>query len=336
MARYAQKGFLIPLLSHRSASAHLLLALLCLLPVAGCRAQTPAASALTAQQGRRIALLVRAQLSVPPDWEIVPGSRSSSDVPGYDTLRVEFFPQADPTHKEPVDFLLSKDGNTLARLAKYDLTNVPGMGIPTGGRPVRGNPQAKVTIVNFDDLECPYCARMHAELFPQTLDHYKGLVKVVYKDDPLTEIHPWALHASVDANCLAAQDGKAYWNYVDTLHTHGEDVTGPDRDAAKSTAMLDKLAREEGARGMLNKAKLESCLTRQDDAQVRASMKEAEELKIDGTPALFIDGERVAGAQPLPYLWAAIDRALRAQGITPPPEPAPMPAAPATTPGGTR
>ena len=50
-------------------------------------------------------------------------------------------------------------------------------------------------------------------------------------------------------------------------------------------------------------------------------MKEAEALKIDGTPALFIDGERVSGAQPLPYVWAAIDRALRAQGITPPPEP---------------
>ena len=280
-------------------------------------------------------LLVRSQLSVPPDWEIAPGPRTPSDVPGFDTLRMEFYPSADPTHKESLDFLLSKDGSTLARLSKYNLNNVPGTEIPTAGRPVRGNSSAKVEIVNFDDLECPYCARMHSELFPQTLDHYKGLVKVVYKDDPLTEIHPWALHASVDANCLASQDSKAYWNYVDYLHTHGDDITGPDRDPAKSFALLDKAARDEGTRGALKKAALDTCLTRQDDSAVRASMKEAEGLKIDGTPALFIDGERVAGAQPLPYLWAAIDRALRAQGITPPPEPAPAPA-PAAGTGGTR
>ena len=55
-------------------------------------------------------------------------------------------------------------------------------------------------------------------------------------------------------------------------------------------------------------------------------MKEAAALKVDGTPALFIEGERVTGAQPLPLLWAAIDRALRAQGVTPPPNTVSTPA----------
>ncbi len=271
-------------------------------------------------------LELRSQVGVPADWDLTLGALGPSSVPGYRTLPVVFFPAVDPTHKQPVDFLISDDGKTLARLAKYDLTNLPELQIPTVGRPVRGNPEAKVEIVNFDDLECPYCARMHAELFPETLDHYKGLVKIVYKDDPLVEIHPWALHAAVDANCLAAQNGNAYWNYVDYLHTHGDDVTGPDRDSRKSFTVLDKLAAEEGVRGALDTAKLNSCITRQDDAGVRASIKEAESLKIDGTPALFIDGERVSGAQPLPLLWASIDRALRAQGIVPPPAPASAPA----------
>ncbi len=279
----------------------------------------PAGAGLTPQQERRIELLVRSQLGVPPTWEIKPGLRTASDLPGFDTLRVEFYPSDHPEQKQPLDFLLSKDGKTLARLSKYDLGDVPGLDIPVQGRPVRGNKDAKVEIVNFDDLQCPYCAKMHAELFPETLEHYKGLVKVVYKDDPLTEIHPWALHAAVDANCLAAQNDKAYWNYIDYLHIHGEDVTGPDRDAAKSDALLDKLAREEGTRGKLDAAKLNSCVEKQDATAVRTSAKEAEALKVDGTPALFIDGERIAGAQPLPYVWAAIDRALRAQGITPPP-----------------
>ena len=321
--------------SPRFLPIRLLLAALCLVPVAGCSAQSTGIQ-LTPQQDRNVALLVRSQLNVPPDWEVAPGALTPSDVPGYSTLRVEFYPDADPTHKQPVDFMLSKDGKTLARLVKYDLTSIPGLDVPTAGRPMRGNKDAKVEIVNFDDLECPFCARMHAELFPETLDHYKGLVKIVYKDDPLVEIHPWALHASVDANCLAAQNGTAYWNYVDYLHTHGEDVTGPDRDVAKSDAMLDKLAREEAARSPVDKAKLDSCVTRQDDATVQASMKEAAGLNIDGTPTLFVDGERVSGAQPLPVLWAAIDRALRAQGITPPPEPAAETApAPATAPAGT-
>ncbi len=263
---------------------------------------------------------------MPANWNVAPGPRGPSEVPGYDALRIDFSPEGRPDQKQPLDFLLSKDGKTLARLAKYDLTQVPGLAIPTDGRPVRGSKDAKVEIVNFDDLECPYCARMHAELFPETLEHYKGLVKVVYKDDPLTEIHPWALHAAVDANCLAAQNDAAYWNYVDYLHTHGEDVTGPDRDAAKSNALLDKLTKEEGARGKLDAAKLDSCVAKQDASAVKASAREAEALKVDGTPALFIDGERISGAQPLPYVWAAVDRALRAQGITPPPNNLSVPA----------
>jgi protein-disulfide isomerase len=321
------------LLNLRLLPGALLLTALTILPIAGCRAQAPSGAPLTPQQDRRIAVLVRSQLNVPPDWEIVPGKRSASEIPGYDSLDVEFYPASDPAHRQPVEFLISKDGNTLARLAKYDLKTVPGMDIPTEGRPVRGDKAAKVEVVNFDDLECPYCARMHAELFPATLDHYKGLIKIVYKDDPLVQIHPWAMHAAVDADCLAAMNGDAYWSYVDYLHTHGEDITGPDRDAAKSNTMLDKLAKEEGAREHLDAPKLAACVAKQDEAVVQASMKEADSLKIEGTPALFVDGERIDGAQPIPYLWAAIDRALRAQGITPPPEPPASPAA-AASPNG--
>ena len=306
----------------------LLFAIVCLLPTVGCRAQTNG-STLTPQQSRRVQLLVRSQLSVPPDWQIAPGEKTASDIPGYDKLPIEFYPQADPSHKEPIEFLISKDGKTLARFSQWNLTDLPELNIPTANRPIRGNKAAKVEIINFDDLECPFCARMHAELFPQTLDHYKGLIKIVYKDDPLTEIHPWALHAAVNANCLATQSGTAYWNYVDYLHTHGEDVTGPDRDVKKADATLDRLAKDEGGRSKLNMTALNACVAKQDDTAVRSEMKEADALHIDGTPALFIDGERVSGAQPLPYLWAAIDRALRADGITPPPDPETPAAAPA-------
>ena len=100
-------------------------------------------------------------------------------------------------------------------------------------------------MINFDDLECPYCAQMHQMLFPATLDRYKDKVRFVYRDDPLAEIHPWAMHAAVDANCLAAQSSDVYWTYVDYLHSHGQEVNGEDHDTAKSFAALDRIAREE-------------------------------------------------------------------------------------------
>ena len=159
---------------------------------------------------------------------------------------------------------------------------------------------------------------MHQELFPQTLEHYKGLIKVVYKDNPLVEIHPWAMRASVDANCLADQSGTAYWSFVDYVHGHGDEISGTDRDVAKASAALDRIAREQGAKEKVNAATLDACLKKQDNGAVLASMKEADHLNIDGAPTLFVNGERISGALPIEQVWAVIDRALVAEGEKPP------------------
>jgi protein-disulfide isomerase len=304
-----------------------------LLLVAGCKAQD---SPLNPKVDRRIEILVRSQLNVPQDWRVDVGPRSKSDIAGYDAVPITFTSSTDPNKKQTLNFLISRDGNTLARLSKWDISKDPSEMISTDSRPVRGNPQAKVTIINFDDLECPYCARMHAQLFPDTINRYKDQIKVVYKDYPLIEIHPWALRAAIDANCIAVQNHTAYWNYVDYLHTHGEDITGPDRDPVKSAAALDKLARDEGQRSKLDTEKLNACLTKQDDSVVRASLKEGDALGVDGTPTLFINGERLSGALPESQVWLSIDRALKAEGITPPPEPnqSTQPGGAAKSPGG--
>ena len=301
-----------------------------LVATAGCRAQqTPPAqtnqgsTAESPQLNRKIEIMIRSELSVPPQYELAIGPRQKSDVSGYDTIAVTFSLPGQPSRTQSVDFLLSKDGNTLARLSKWDLRPDPTEQLPTEGRPVRGNPAAKVTIVNFDDLECPYCARMHAEFFPETLDHYKGLVKFIYVDYPLVEIHPWAMHAAVNANCLADQNATAYWDYVDYLHTHGPEVSGPDNDPAKAAATLDKLAEQEGAKQNVNAAKLQACVEKQDDSKVEAEMKAGDKLGVDATPTFFVNGERWAGELPESQLWIMIDRALKAEGITPPPPEAP-------------
>ncbi|MGD0158389.1 MAG: thioredoxin domain-containing protein [Terracidiphilus sp.] len=298
---------------------------------AGCKAQSPSPSAPDPALDRRIEIQVRAQFELPEDVNVTIGARTPSQFSGYQTLAVTI---ARGSKSQVVNFLISNDSTKLVHLDTFDLTKDPADAIPIDGRPIRGNPAARVTIVNFDDLECPFCSRMHQELFPATFNRYKGLVRFVYKDDPLTEIHPWAMHAAVDANCLAAQSTDVYWTYVDYLHAHADEVTGSDRDPAKSFAALDRIARQEGTLGNLNDAALNACLSRQDETQVRASVKLAEQLGIDGTPAVYVNGERVnGGAVPENQLWMAVDRAVRAVGEQPPAAPAQQNAIPAASGG---
>ena len=295
----------------------------------GCKAQTTPTPPDASQMNRRIEVMVRSQYNVPQDYTVTVGARKPSQFPGYDSLPITL---AKGDKKTVVEFLMSTDGNTLARLEKFDLQKDPLFNIDVTGRPIRGNPAAKVTVINFDDLECPYCGRMHEALFPATLDRYKDKVRFIYKDDPLTELHPWAMHAAVDANCLAAQSGEVYWAYVDYLHRHGDEITGPDRDLPKSVAALDRVARQEATPAKLDSARLDACLAKQDETAIRASESEAGTLRIEGTPALFVNGERIDGAVPEEQVWAVIDRALRSAGVEPPPPP--LPPAPAAAHAG--
>lgn len=304
----------------------LLASLIILVLAAGCKAQTTPQPPMDQSLTRRIEVLVRSKFNVPPDYNVLLGTRKPSQLPGYDSLSVIFAHGAKTSN---VDFLISTDNTKLARLETFDLAKDPSFNIDLKDRPVRGNPEAKVTIINFDDLECGYCARMHQTFFPDTVNHYKGLIKFIYKDFPLEEIHPWAVHAAVDANCLAAQSGDVYWTYVDYLHTHGQEINGEDRDVKKSFDALDRIARQEATLAKLDEGKLNACIAKQDDSQVRASAHEAESLGLEGTPALFIDGEKIPGALPEAQLWVVIDRALRAAGVQPPP-----PGQPSTTPPG--
>ncbi len=265
---------------------------------------------------RRIELLIRSQFSVRPDYDMTLGARTTSDTAGYDNLPVTFSHKGKQT---TVDFLISKDGNTLARVEKFSTSNAA-MAIDVDKRPVRGAATAKVEIINFDDLQCPYCGMLNNEILPQTMNRYKGLVKIVYKDYPLPG-HPWAMRAAIDANCLASQSEAAYWSYVDYVHSHGQDISGANPNPARSFTDLDNIAGTIGKQSKVDETQLALCLKKQDESVVNSSLKLGASLKVEATPQVFVDGERLpSGAQPVDQLWPAIDRALKAQGIQPPPE----------------
>jgi protein-disulfide isomerase len=285
----------------------------------GCRAQTPVQDAgkLSPELARRVEVLIRSKSSVPADYDIQIGPRIKSEMPGFDKIVVIF--SADGKASKPIEFLLSTDGKTLAQFNKYDISKDPKDLVSATGRPGRGGPSsAPVVIVGFDDLECPYCAKMHAELFPAILERYKSQVHIVYRDFPLDQ-HPWAMRAAIDTNCVGAQSATGYWNMVDYIHAHAGELGGDEKSLVKANAALDTLARDEGKRQNVNANFLQACLAKQDDAAIKASVKEGEALGVEATPALFINGEKVEGAQPLANVYRMIDTALLAAGQTPPP-----------------
>lgn len=298
-------------------------------PTTGCRAQVPAKGALSPEQARRVEILIRSRTKIPPDFVITMGPRQPSEVPGFDRIDVSVVQEGAPSR--PIQFLLSTDGKTLAQFNKYDIGKDPKLIVSGAGRPARGGPEnAPVEIVAFDDLECPYCTKMHNQLFPALLDRYGSQVRVMYRDFPLS-IHPWAMRAAVDTNCVAGQSQTAYWNLVDYIHAHAPEFGGTEKSLDKAKATLDEITLDEAKKDKLQLDPIAACLKKQDESGVQASMKVGDELGIEATPVLFINGEKLEGAYPLVDVFRMVDGALIAAGKTPPPPytpPAPPPAAP--------
>jgi protein-disulfide isomerase len=292
--------------------AFLVLLLICL----GCSAQSPPSP--PADMVRVVERQVRAHYSLPPDVKVIVGPLRSSEFANYDALTVTF---ASPSKKQEFEFLLSRDHKTLVRITKFDLTIDPYAAImkkiDVSGRPTRGNKDAKVTVVNYDDFECPFCSRMHETLFPGLFKEYGDRVLFIYKDYPLEEIHPWAVHAAVNANCLGAQNSDAYWDYADYLHGNQQAIGGG-RGRDGQNAELDKLATLQAQKHNLDVVKLQACVKAQDEKAVRASMREGDNVGVDATPTMFVNGQKLDGAVPAEDVRLALDQALKDAGVAAP------------------
>jgi protein-disulfide isomerase len=298
------------------------LSALLLLFCAGCSAQS-AAPSKPEDLNERIQHEIRAYYELPANVTISIGQRTPSEFPNYDTLPITLS-HSDKNQK--LDFLVSKDGKTLVRLSKIDLTKDPYAEtmkkIDVAGRPIRGNPDAKVTIVNYDDFECPFCARMHTTLMSEILQQYGDKVKIIYKDYPLP-MHPWAQHAANDANCLAKESGPGYWQFADYVHANQHAISGAQRDVQASFNELDRLTLDFGKKNGADAARLQACIKNQPDAALKKSMAEAESVGVNATPTMFVNGERLEGAVDIDEVRAALNQQLLAAGVQPPPATAP-------------
>jgi len=174
-----------------------------------------------------------------------------------------------------------------AEVKRYD--------IPTDNAYAIGPADAPITIIEFSDYQCPFCRRWHDEVYEPLLAAYPGKIRLVYRNFPLTSIHPDAQSAAEAAMCAGEQD--VYWPFHEKLFSS---------ESLGSSTYL-QYARDLG----LNMTSFEACLSdRKYQQAVQTDSDFAINLGIRSTPTFFINGLAVVGAQPLDVFKQVIDKEL--------------------------
>ncbi|MBI4502762.1 MAG: DsbA family protein [Gemmatimonadetes bacterium] len=165
------------------------------------------------------------------------------------------------------------------------------------GRPYRGRADAPVTVVEFTDYQCPFCARHFRETYRQLLSRYADTVRYVVRNFPIAALHPQAQKAAEAAEC--ADEQGAFWRYHDLLF---------ERAPALDVESLRAYAAEAG----LDRGRFDACLASGRKASIVAKdLADGVAYGLTATPTFFINGRRVVGAATLAEFEAQISAALR-------------------------
>ena len=168
--------------------------------------------------------------------------------------------------------------------------------IPEDDDPVYGPENAPITIIEFSDYECSYCRKWHVEVWPHLLEAYPDQIRLVYRDFPLTNIHSNATPAASAANCAREQD--RYWEFNERLFSMVYDLSVSGYQAYAEELEMDMAAFNE-------------CLdSGRHAAAVQSDLQEGAGFGVTGTPAFFINGYPVQGAQPYESFERVIETLL--------------------------
>jgi len=178
--------------------------------------------------------------------------------------------------------------------------------------PIIGDPNAPITIVEFSDFQCPFCARFHMQTLPLILEEYiqQGKVKLVFRDFPIQSIHPNALPASVAAEC-AHEQGK-FKEMHDALFENQNEWNK--LETVDALALFSKYATEI----KLEQQVFDSCLTSgKYIEEIRNDLDDGRDYGVSGTPGFFVGNDQIGyvelkGAQPFESFKKIIDAQLDA------------------------
>lgn len=176
------------------------------------------------------------------------------------------------------------------------------------GDPVKGSPDAPVTIIEYSDYQCPFCARFVMETLPQIEEEYiaTGKVRHIFKDFPIPQIHQQAIIAAGATACAQEQD--KFWEMHNTLFAQQEEWSGnPD-----FIALLEGYAQGIG----LDTEQFTSCLIPEEGKEpgwfdkLKRDFEAGQEAGVQGTPSFFINDQAIVGAQPFEVFQEVIEQEL--------------------------
>jgi protein-disulfide isomerase len=254
-------------------------------------AQTPASatapSATDAQLLKNTEAFIRTLFAWGPDFAIKLGPLAPSPSPDFYLvpLTVTVHDQTDTG-----TVFVSKDGKTFLRGEMYDTSLNPYADnlkkIQLTGDPTVGLATAKIMFVVFSDFECPHCRELHETL--KTLIPERPEVRFIFKDYPLTQIHPWAETAAIGARCAFIQDPATYFKLADQIFDNQDVIS-----AENAWDKLNLFAAQAG----LDPSTFKSCLASKEakDA-VENNLREGQSLNVNSTPTAFINGRPAPGA----------------------------------------
>lgn len=247
---------------------------------------------------------VRDQFKLPTTANVKAGPPRPSTFPG---LLATTFTVEEGAQKQTQDFYLTKD-NRFFVLGKVfnlgvDLKKEALTTISTVNQPSQGPSNAPVTVVEFGDLQCPTCARLHEFLENDLLPKYNSKVRVVYKEYPLSSIHDWTLTASLANQCAYQLNPATYVPLRSMIFKNQMSFT-----AANVRDQVIGYGEQVG----LDRLRLAACIdSKASLPRIEANFREGQTLGVQSTPTSFINGKMIVGLPQEDYI-KAVDEALRA------------------------
>lgn len=248
--------------------------------------QTAPAAAPVAPIQANVERYVRKLFAWGPEFQVKVSAPVDAAVPGFYQVSVEVSAGG---QSDTGLMYVSKDGRFILRGDLHDTTKDPfaanRASITTEDSPWKGAANPKIIIVEYSDFQCPSCRGLHNTL-KEVLPKYPQ-VRVVYKDLPLEQIHPWAVTAAIAGRCAYQQSGDAFWKMHDYFFEN--------QDAIKPDNAWQMIFAQAGQIG-LNIDDFRACMISPEaKAAVEKSVAEAGKLRIGNTPTIFINGRRMVG-----------------------------------------
>ena len=211
---------------------------------------------------------------------------------------------------EPEQIYIRNSEDVLGTTENKQATKPQTIFVSIDDDPVLGNPNAPLTIVEFSDFQCPFCAKFHAQTLPLINENYikTGKIKFIYRDFPITGIHPNALPAALASEC--ADDQGKFWPYHDKIFQNQNQW----KDLELTQVMI--LFKQYASELKLNEDEFVACLDSGKYVdEVNSDYQDGQKYGIEGTPGFFIGNDKigytkVSGAKPYPSFQIVFDEVL--------------------------